>query len=113
MKKSLIFVASVSFAAALSANCCAQERDRSQMSREEWQAHVEASRQRIELMRRQHKNFVPQEPSQDEIAEAASKRVLQDDSLKPGDIISTTHGLFRFLGATGRQPTPDDFVRLR
>jgi hypothetical protein len=64
-------------------------------------------------MRQQHKSFVPQEPSQDEIAEAASKRVLQDDSLKPGDIISTTHGLFRFRGAADRQPTPDDFVRLR
>jgi hypothetical protein len=80
---------------------------------QEWQAHVEASRQRIELMRRQHDSFVAQQPSQGEIAEMASKRVLQDDSLKPGDIVSTTHGLFRFRGVANRQPTPDDFVRLR
>jgi hypothetical protein len=113
MKKCLIFITSVGLAAALSVNCRAQERDPSQMSREEWLAHVEASRQRIELMRRQHQSFVPQQPSQNEIAEAASKRALQDDSLKPGDIVSTTDGLFRFRGAAEKQPTPDDFVRLR
>jgi hypothetical protein len=113
MKKCLIFITSVGLAAALSVNCFAQELDPSQMSHEEWLAHVEASRQRIEFMRRQHQSFVPQQPSQNEIAEAASKRVLQDDSLKPGDIVSTTDGLFQFRGAAEKQPTPDDFVRLR
>jgi hypothetical protein len=112
MKKCLIFIISISFAATLAMNCGAQERDPSQMSREEWQAHVEASRQRIELMRRQHQSFVPKEPSQNEIAEAASKRALQGDSLKPGDIVSTTDGLFQFRGAAEKQPTSDDFVRL-
>ena len=82
------------------------------MSREEWQAHVEASRQRTKPVKRQHQSFVPKEPSQNEIAEAASRRALQDDSLKPGDIVSTTDGLFQFRDAAEKQPTSDDFVRL-
>ena len=113
MKKCLTFVASVGFGAALHASCSAQDSASSQMSREEWRTQVAASRQRVELMRLQHKSFIPQEPSQDEIAEAATKRVLQDDTLKPGDIVSTTHGLFQFRGTADKQPTPRDFVRLR
>lgn len=113
MKRSLLFVASVSLAAIFSMDCCAQERDPSQMNREEWRAQVQAARQRLELMRRQHRSFIPQEPSQYEIAETASKRVLEDDSLQPGDIVSTTHGLFRFRGAPDGQRTADDFVRIR
>ena len=109
MKACLIFVASVGWAGILAADCRAQDHDSSQLTREEWQAQVQAARERIELARRQHRSFVPRALSQDEIAEVASKRVMDDDSLQPGDIVSTTHGLFRFRG--GR--TPDDFVRIR
>ena len=106
IKRGLLFVVSVSLAAIFSMDCCAQERDPSQMTREEWRAEVQAGRERLELMRRQHRSFIPQEPSQDEIAESASKRVLEDDSLQSGDIVSTTHGLYRFRGRrmdNGRQ----------
>lgn len=113
MKACLIFVASISLAAISASDCCAQDRDPSELTREEWQAQVRAARERIELARRQHRSFVPHAPSQDEIAEAASKRVLDDDSLQPGDIVSTTHGLFRFRGGLDGQRTPDDFVRIR
>jgi hypothetical protein len=82
------------------------------MSRGEWQAHVKASRERLDLMRRERKSFVAPPPSQDEIAEAASKKVL-NDTLVPGDIVSTTRGLFRFRGSPDRERKPEDFERLR
>jgi hypothetical protein len=99
-----------------STNCAAQEREEnglSEMSREEWQAYVKASRQRAETMRREGRRFVPLLPTVDEIAEQASRRILEDDSLQPGDIISTNRGLFRFQGAPDRERKPDDFVRIR
>jgi hypothetical protein len=115
MNRSFLFIATVSLAAGLSIGCCAQERataDTTQMSRGEWQAHVKASRERLDLMRRERKSFVAPPPSQDEIAEAASKKVL-NDTLVPGDIVSTTRGLFRFRGSPDRERKPEDFERLR
>ena len=87
--------------------------DPSEMSRQEWQAQVKASRQQAELMRREHRNFVPQPPTQDELDAEASQKILQDDSLVPGDIVSTSRGLFRFRGSPDRERKADDFVRIR
>ena len=115
MKQNLLFIATVSLTAGLSIGCCAQEpatADTTRMSREEWQAHVSASRERLDLMRREGKSFVAPPPSQDEIAEAASRQVF-NDSLVPGDIVSTTRGLFRFKGSPDRERKPEDFERLR
>jgi hypothetical protein len=99
-----------------SANCPAQERTKeglSDVSREEWQDHVKASRQQAEAMRRQGRRFVPLPPTVDEIAEEATRRILEDSSLQPGDIISTNRGLFRFQGDPDKERKPDDFVRIR
>jgi hypothetical protein len=97
--------------------CVAQERGAAEqqveMSRAEWQARVEASRQRLELMRREGRSFIPAAPTSDEIAEEASKQVLEDDSLRRGDIVSTNRGLFRFNGSPDKERSPDDFVRIR
>ena len=115
MSRSFLFIATVSLTASLSIGCYAQESatvGTTQMSSEEWQAHVKASRERLDLMRREGKSFVAPPPSQDEIAEAASRRVL-NDSLVPGDIVSTTRGLFRFKGSPDRERKPEDFERLR
>jgi len=122
MRRSFLFIATVSLTASISIGCCAQERatadttqataDTTQMSREEWQAHVKASRERLGLMRRERKSLVAPPPTEDEIAEAASKRVLEDD-LRPGDIVSTKSGLFRFRGSPDRERKPEDFERLR
>jgi hypothetical protein len=115
MKRSFLFIATVSLTAGLSTGCCAQERataDTNQMSREEWQAHVKASRERLDLMRRERKSLVAPPPTQDEIAETASRRVLEDD-LRPGDVVSTKAGLFRFRGSPHRERKPEDFERLR
>jgi hypothetical protein len=141
MKRSLFFIATVSLTAGLSTGCRAQERATADPSREEWQARVKASRERldlrrqeltrernkqidprreeltrernkkIDLMRRERKSMVPP-PTQDEIAEAASRQVL-DDTLLPGDIVSTKAGLFRFRGSPDRERKPEDFEPLR
>lgn len=116
MKRLLIPTAAISLAILYSTNCSAQEPldpDPSEISREEWQAHVRASRQQAETMRREHRSFAPQLPTPDEIAEEASKRILEDDSLRPGDIVSTNRGLFRFQGSSGGERKPEDFVRIR
>jgi hypothetical protein len=52
-------------------------------------------------------------PTVDEIAEEATRRILEDSSLQPGDIISTNRGLFRFQGDPDKERKPDDFVRIR
>ena len=145
MKRSFFVIATVSLTAGLSIGCCAQERataDATKMGREEWQARVNASRERldlrrqeltrernkqidprreeltrernkqIDLWRRERKSMVAPPPTQDEIAEAASREVL-NDTLLPGDIVSTNRGLFRFRGSPDRERIPEDFERLR
>lgn len=115
MRRSFLLIAMGSLSASLSIGCYAQEPatiDTSQMSREEWQAHVKAARERLRLMRRERKSLVAPPPTEDEIVEAASKRVLEDD-LRPGDIVSTKAGLFRFRGSSNRERRPEDFERLR
>jgi len=114
MSRSFLFIAAVYLTVSPSIGCAQDHAtvDTTQMSKEEWQAHVKASRKRLDLMRRERKGFVAPPPTQDELAEAASKRVLEDDLL-PGDIVSTRAGLFRFRGSPGRERKFEDFERLR
>jgi hypothetical protein len=113
MKQSLVFIMMFGLAVVFSMGCCAQERDPSQMSREEWQAKVKASRELVELMKPRYRKFMSRHPTSEEIAEAASKRVLEDDTLLPGDIVSTNRGLFRFQGDPNKERIPEDFVPIR
>ena len=115
MKRVLTFIAMASLMTA-SVSCPAQDRppdDPSQLSRDEWKAQVRASRDRLEAMRREHKSFAPRTPTPEERAEEASRRILEDGSLMPGDVVSTNHGLFRFEGSPERERRPEDFVRIR
>lgn len=65
-------------------------------------------------MRQEARTFVPyQNPTLDELAEEASRRVLEDESLLPGDIVSTNRGLFKFQGNPNKERKVDDFVRIR
>ena len=64
----------------------ATENDPSQMSRQEWQVRVKASQQRADVMRREHKIVVPQPRCPEDVDDEASRRILEDDSLAPGDI---------------------------
>lgn len=80
----------------------AQEESGTQ-SREEWQAQVERSRQRVEQIRREGK-FVDEGPSSEavarEIDREIARRALDDEDLRPGDLVSTDRGLLRFEGVT-------------
>jgi hypothetical protein len=80
----------------------AQE-EASTQTREEWQAQVERSRQRVEQIRREGK-FVDKGPSPEavtrEIDSEISRRALDDEDLRPGDLVSTNRGLLRFEGVT-------------
>lgn len=104
-------------AALLSMPCVAQERPEQdpseKISREQWQAQIRASRERSEIARRERRFFVPPPPTAEELAEEASRRALEDDSLRPGDVVSTNRGLFRFQGTPDGERKPDDFVRIR
>src|SRR5258708_3090117 len=82
------------------------------LSREDWIATVEAARQRIEQMRREHRSFLPAEQTPVDDAEEASRRVLEDESLQAGDVVSTKQGFFRFTGQPGADRNSVDFVPL-
>ena len=116
MRQSLTLVAAFGLLAIFPMNCPAQERpdeDPLQMSREQWRAHVKNSRDRAELGRRERRTLVQLPLTPEELAEEASKRILEDASLRPGDVVSTNRGLFRFQGNPDRERRPDDFVRIR
>jgi hypothetical protein len=83
------------------------------MTREQWQAHLKSVRDRANSSRLQRRTVAPLPPSQEELAEQASKRILEDETLLPGDVVSTNRGLFRFEGSPNRERTSDDFVRIR
>jgi hypothetical protein len=76
------------------------------MSREQWRARVQSSRERAEIARRERKTSVALPPKTEELAEEASKRVLEDDRLRPGDVVSTNRGLFRFQGPLDKERRP-------
>jgi hypothetical protein len=84
-----------------------------EIGREDWQAQVKALQARAEAMRREHRSVGVQQPTVEEIAQGNSRRILEDDSLLPGDIISTDKGLFQFRGSPDGNKKPDDFVRIR
>jgi hypothetical protein len=115
MKPFRISIVICGLAALFSMRCIAQEReqDPSRMSREQWQAQIKAARERSEAMRRERRFLVLPPPTSEELAEEASRKVLEDDSLRPGDFVSTNRGLFQFHGPHDREPRPDDFVRIR
>jgi hypothetical protein len=115
MTRSHSLFAGLGIVALLSTGCHAEEpfNDLSQMSREQWRARVQSSREQAATARRERRSFISQPPTPEEVAEEASRRVLEDDSLRPGDVVSTNRGFFRFQGPLDRERRPDDFVRIR
>jgi hypothetical protein len=82
-----------------------------EVSRQEWLDRVRESRKRAREDA-QNRRLHPERyaPTQEEEARAASERVLNDDSLQPGDIVSTDRGLFVFRGTADQPPKSEDFV---
>ena len=116
MKSRAASIAMCGLTVLISMRCAAQEepeQDRSQINREQWQAQIKIARERSEIARRAHRLFVPPPPTPEELAEEASRRILEDDSLRPGDVVSTNRGLFRFQGTPDGERKSDDFVRIR
>ena len=116
MLQALILITVIGLALLGSSGCLAQvplADGLSEASREDWQAQVRASRERADRMRHERRGLMLHAPTPQEIAEEASRRALEDDSLVPGDIVSTSRGLFQFRGAPGGERTRDDFVRIR
>jgi hypothetical protein len=114
MRRALILAATAGLT--ITSICSAQDSpldDQPQISREEWQAQVKASRERLETMRREHRRFAPRPPTPEERAEESSKQILKDESLVPGDVVSTNQGLFLFQGSRDGERRPEDFVKIR
>ena len=88
--------------------------------RADWKAQIDDARARatearqkamLELQRRRAE---PQaaEPWEVEVGRRNSEAVINDSSLRYGDVISTTAGQFRFIGRGDTEPKPSDFVPL-
>lgn len=82
-----------------------------EMSRQKWRDRVQEARKRAKEDARDRR-LHPERyaPTQKGDARAASERVLSDDSLQPGDIVSTDKGLFVFRGSADQPPKREDFV---
>ena len=83
------------------------------INRDEWRERVaEAKRRarRFGLERRGRSTF--NTPSMADEERIASGRVLNDDSVQRGDIVSTNKGLFVFRGQSDRERRDSDFIAL-
>ena len=87
---------------------------RPEVSRQEWMERVQEAKQRAKDAALDHRMHPERyAPSPQDKARVASERVLNDDSLQPGDIVSTNKGLFVFRGSADQPPKSEDFVPLR
>ncbi|WFU70990.1 hypothetical protein [Bradyrhizobium sp. CB2312] len=83
----------------------------SHISREDWKRRIGEARSRAEQARREWRlnaplrTFVPDPPEK-----IATERVLSNDTLQPGDIVSTDKGFFVFRGRSGTDGQAADFV---
>jgi hypothetical protein len=85
------------------------------MSREQWRERILEAKRRarqVAIEQRGRMSYQVAPPSREEEERQASERVLNDDSLQPGDIVSTSKGLFVFKGRPDRERSDGDFVAL-
>src|SRR5689334_16875709 len=89
--------------------CLAQEADQNTdqdiqafpdgaVTREQWQQRVEAARRRSQDFVANARAQTPPPPSSDSLETEASDRVVNDPTLRHGDIVSTGRGFFVFVG---------------
>ena len=79
------------------------------ISREDWKRRIEDARIRAEQARREWQQHPPAPEPPEKIA---TQRVLTDDTLRPGDIVSTDKGLFLYRGKAGPDGEVTDFVAI-
>jgi hypothetical protein len=68
------------------------------VTREQWQQRVEAARRRSEDFVVNARTQTPSPPSPDALETEAADRVVNDPTLRQGDIVSTGRGFFVFVG---------------
>ena len=84
-----------------------------EISREGWQARIlEARRRAKEAASERRANPVPSIAIPEDPERVATERVLNDESLQRGDIVSTRNGLFVFQGRSDQPRRDGDFVAL-
>jgi hypothetical protein len=85
--------------------------DQPEVSRDEWRQRIEQAKRRAKEAareRREHPELHVPIPEDPEIV--ASERVLNDESLQRGDIVTTKKGMFVYRGRTDQSRREDDFV---
>jgi hypothetical protein len=85
------------------------------MPRVQWRERILEDKRRarqLAIGQRGRMPYQPPPPSREEEDREASGRVLNDDSLQPGDIVSTNKGPFVFKGRPDRERGNGDFVTL-
>jgi hypothetical protein len=84
-----------------------------EISRNAWRQRIEDARKRareVARERREHPELympIPEDPDL-----VATERVLNDESLQTGDIVSTNKGMFVFRGRADQPRRQEDFVPL-
>jgi hypothetical protein len=68
------------------------------LTREQWQQRIEAARRRSEDFVANARTQTPIAPPPDRFETEASERVVNDPTLRHGDIVSTGRGFFVFIG---------------
>jgi len=89
------------------------ERKKIRPDRDQWRERVAEAKRRSQQFALEHR----QRPAYDPLSIAdeepiSSGRVLNDDSLQWGDIVSTNKGLFVFRGQSDRERRDSDFIAL-
>jgi hypothetical protein len=105
MKVMISLLVTASIATPIHSLCMAQKLfsdDQTKITREEWLRRVENSRQRLKAIRSENRGLISTKSYQ-EVEQENSHQATSDDSLKPGDIVSTTRGLMIFKGRSEDQ----------
>lgn len=83
------------------------------MSREQWRERVVEAKRRAKQFALENRGRIALPPSAAEEQRIASERVLNDESLQSGDIVSTNKGLYLFKGRPDRERNDSDFIALQ
>jgi hypothetical protein len=95
--------------------CFAQETEEfpdGAVTRQQWQQRVEAARRRSEDFVANARTQTPPPPSPETLETEAAGRVVNDPTLRQGDIVSTGRGFFVFVGRDEEHQS-SDFLPIR
>jgi hypothetical protein len=72
---------------------------------EEWRTRIDAAKKRVDKLRREGNLIAEKMGDESQInfdEELSVKRGMEDEDLRPGDIVATRKGLLRFKGYSSR-----------